>query len=1663
MKYEALRKAAEYTKAHRKKRNWLRVVTGLAAVVVFCTVYALILPVITLENTGEHPLTEDKAYIELKMGQNTQDTSGGIMDGSEPFDKDKTGEGFDANGGNRVVRTFDTVKYSFYYATRLHDTNDTGHYDSARVYFEFLLPANNDQAMFSVDDMAWLKTDVVSYVYEKESITIEGVTYQILHGSFLDVREGSDITAAVRSQEVVIRVLNSKNGFEIQPVFSMWLECNDVKIMYENNIPKDTAYKKGSNCYSHQKCEIASILPDKVTVTCTPRYDVTLKQGEISKCSWAGDFDFSTGNDSALDQTNAFLDSAGWDLSKAAEGIVSIPSGGYAGNLQFRKKVTDMDLTVKVQDHPGGTGEPRTGIYVTFDKGEQIRFSVVNREGKPLVQTMGGDGALLGWNDLGYLTEEEVKKYQTAEGIDYRIVREGMVFYQYIGERLVAKLDLSEYIAADTAATVSIWHWGDEGARIDIPFVLEESVWNGRINGYGIRLMVKGLDAEHGLRGCELPSEGDTIEFDITLVTKYTDSSSGVSQNVTTEFKPLVWSADSFEAGDQQQDGREVNKGGINGGLPVYAAPLNHTEEGASSESCQNGGTWTFADGGVDTYEGEVHRRIHVKVSGYTFDPTHLPSTYYGGASMNDTAEFYNRDVLGSSGTEYWNIRQAVFSTGEMWVVTPFYNQAGSDPAHYITAVKNISDLTMQQSIFAREMEVKDGDNNSKYKKEGKLDQLNAAVTLRNPGTFESGVSFLKPFGGWNESLIDKCFDGMDALKDYATPGTYTDLEAYVFNDGAEGDNVCVAYNLMVKFDNAFFEPVAAETLVNAGCGGSIDSNGNIQGVNFRNEGSVSKYAAFDWSDWPDYGKVQIEKAWAPKILYGTIHEGKGWDHKEQKPDGADYDSEMIKATADDIEWYRSLEDMKADGKECVAVLMEFHNVANDLENGYKTMNHLHLSVHGKIKDTVESGYVYAVTNNAVAWTKRDLKHLVGADSSGQKGAKEYQEYVHYHFPSYWNDNGKDIFLDFPEPTHERSWKRCTGVGQGTSTEGNNGFGTAFKSKVDGNGTFHDGTGGRYYQDNIYVVPYKSEVDIKVAQTIEGGSSRTVYDQDQNQRVVDYMVMPKFVCSRPVTSGDDHKTIYTDATLTVTLPRGLEYYPNTATWGGLYTQDSSCRQPGTVAGGQMLETQIVKNEDESTTLTWVLKNVPLREGSVILEPIHFSCRIGNSSDPTKDVTSGQTLKVQTDIYSAADPGVIHGSAYNNQSSTDIKISKSTALSIIKTADQSVVDLGDTQGFTMKVYNSSDVPYTGWIADILPKSGVGHSSYNGSLRVEEFKIVAAMNRPGLKFYYTTDSSISSVTDVRNLDIDDNTKLDSASRKWTEFQLDENLSWKPNVDAPSEPITAIAYQYTIPEKMMIAMHITLSLPDGKPGDVIHNKLLLNNLLSSDRCQIITRTLEGLTWMDTNFDGIQNDGIEDVASLNRLSGVKVELLKLKNNGDSTEEGDYEPYHYQGKASQPPVVIETGQQVSVLAVQPDNAENWNPAEPYEKGRYKFTDLPAGTYAVRFTDGTGATKITPLIASPSNRGENDTIDSDGIATYTPDRSSLQRTFIPGIVLPTVEKQQVSHYESKYNDSGFYERGTELPQTGGTGTLPYTFSGIAIMGGTLLYYRKRRRKGEKQS
>ena len=203
---------------------------------------------------------------------------------------------------------------------------------------------------------------------------------------------------------------------------------------------------------------------------------------------------------------------------------------------------------------------------------------------------------------------------------------------------------------------------------------------------------------------------------------------------------------------------------------------------------------------------------------------------------------------------------------------------------------------------------------------------------------------------------------------------------------------------------------------------------------------------------------------------------------------------------------------------------------------------------------------------------------------------------------------------------------------------------------------------------------------------------------------------------------------------------------------------------------------------------------------------------------------------------------------------------------------------------------------------------------------------------------------------------------------------------------------------------------STPDRDKSNYFVNLLSSGDTITITENPTVRRTLEGLAWMDYDRDGSQGTGKDEP----RIQGVQVELLKRKEPGDPEAEASYEAVCYPGTTT--PIAIQTGQQISVRASGVDKAVVYAPDG--EPGHYKFLDLPAGTFAVRFTDGDGETKISQLNPTRSNVGADDK-DSDGIPVFD-EKGELQKTVILNLNMPRAEEMSVTLYESKYHDSGFY-------------------------------------------
>lgn len=782
---------------------------------------------------------------------------------------------------------------------------------------------------------------------------------------------------------------------------------------------------------------------------------------------------------------------------------------------------------------------------------------------------------------------------------------------------------------------------------------------------------------------------------------------------------------------------------------------------------------------------------------------------------------------------------------------------------------------------------------------------------------------------------------------------------------------------------------------------------------NHRNEPDNQLYWGTNLTKF--YGSAIELTDTAPSVIYSGGAAAKEWMvYYATKPDGSDWtsDNELLTTYEDSLVFYKSPSEIPS-GHLCVGLLFCFK------EDTYSTSisePYFFIQQPAKVRDDMNlSGNTYIIASTSRVWTKSMFEK-----------AKMTLDGI----PDWTNSETK--LSSFPSGYYNSA--NITGSTWYVKTD--------YSQAANGIVKDHN-SDWRHWGDTLLVIGYKTGITKTLCQTSDN-TAKTNYNLDAEQRVVDFKLQPRTYYDQ--VSGSNNLT--TTVTIVDTLPKYLTYVPGSSYFGGTYEQTSTNGgTQGTITGGTLHEPdRIVNNADGTQTLTWVITGVTVGED---MPAIYYSANIGDRNN--KDVPTGTTDLVNkvriTATHDIRQPTLVNG----NYAEVGIAVTRGAASSYGKYSKQDVVEVDGRIDYVIYYDNNAVTEATKPVlVDAMPVNGVLGSNFTGTWRITSFKIIldgTSTTLADLKasLHYTMESEYEG-KDLAYLQAN---------------QVNPNENWAEAAIGTDGTVTAlngitpvmwVLNCESLPGNSELRVEYTIELTPAADSTLDNvkyvNQFSTGNTTTTTDTPVVRRTLEGLTWMDDNGDGIQN---EDAAR--RISGVKVELLKLKDGGDAANESDYEPYHYQGNPNLPVVEIETGKIVSVLA------NSSSDATTYEPGRYKFTDLPAGTFAVRFTDGSKA--ISPLLASPSNRGTDDTKDSDGIATYTVNHATLEKTVILGIDMPTAENMSVTLYESKYHDSGFYEKSHELPNTGGHGTTPYTTGGLLLLTGAgilLLYSNKKRRK-----
>lgn len=741
-------------------------------------------------------------------------------------------------------------------------------------------------------------------------------------------------------------------------------------------------------------------------------------------------------------------------------------------------------------------------------------------------------------------------------------------------------------------------------------------------------------------------------------------------------------------------------------------------------------------------------------------------------------------------------------------------------------------------------------------------------------------------------------------------------------------------------------------------------------------------------------------------VLYATKQDGTDWTS----------DWELQHTYENDLVFYNSIHEIPA-GHKCVGLLYCFKgpgplNASDPYYYGY---------VPAKIRDDMNlAGNTYMLASTSRVWTK-SMFEQAGMTLDN--------------IPDWTNSN--TTLSSFPKEKEFYKSANIDGsvwyVKETYAADGSGALGTHNSDWC-------------HWGDTLLVIGYKTGITKTLCQTSDDGTTKSTYNLDANQRVVDFKLQPRTYYDQ----GSGNHALTTTVTILDTLPKYLTYRPGSCNFGGEYTQTSvNGGTQGTVTGGSLREPDsVVKNADGTQTLTWVIPNVTVGEE---MPTIYYSANIGNRNDPNQDVPTGTTHLLNTVRITAThdlrQPSIANG----NYAEAGIAVTRGTASSFGKYSKQTLVEPDGVIDYVVYYDNNSASAADVVMLDTMPYNGINGSHFTGSYTVNSWKLdVSQCDIDKLTFYYTLNDQYK---DATTASLGGNEAAKTTIQGWTSADIASDGT--VTVMNGTQPVAwAVIGTLDSDKSVNVSMQIQLKPDQSTAGNRIENKYYVNTLSSGDTIfttenPTVNRTLEGLTWMDDSADGLQNE-----AAARRISGVKVTLMKLRDGGNPSNEADYEPYHYQGDSTKPVIEIETGKIVSVLA------NSSADATAYELGRYKFIDLPAGTFAVKFEDG--STKISPLIASPANRGgSDDTIDSDGIAAYNSDKSQLLKTVILDIDMPTAEQMNVILYESKYHDSGFYERGYELPSTGGAGTTLFTTVGLTLVfGAAVLLYRDHRRRKE---
>lgn len=652
----------------------------------------------------------------------------------------------------------------------------------------------------------------------------------------------------------------------------------------------------------------------------------------------------------------------------------------------------------------------------------------------------------------------------------------------------------------------------------------------GRIYAYTAQLELFNPVKAKGFKGLEYPTGPISFDVDVSSVFKLTETTEGpasVSDDVSEDFRPLLFVGGGHNIQTIADNGRTVVQNHNSYNYPVSLSPRNiHQTDGKHGSDwyqCYQGGDWTVSQDGT---------KIHMVVDNYAIDYEHgFPYGNWGNGATT-VGTWYNK----YSGLE--NI--GVFSSADLFMIQPYYSL--KDGSYILDRYENgvagsftmkLTDSNLQaKALSGAELPIVEDNSNQANRGE---DTATRGYELRRPGgwntwvvyTHNDNVGNISEWGSQRPSATATEYGGYGWAhgRDYAVLGTKMRILAGTqVNMSGEMDLLRVADRTFLKIDD--------------------------KAMSFDPTREIASRTAHGDVRYPE-SKEHCSYFWVAKS------DGTGWTD----------DAEMLAASMhdEDLVFYDSLEALEADGKVCVGVIAEIiwannSDAANNWCYMWKTYP---VTV---TDDFSMIGHVAQANVEAETWTWRSVEPYV-AESTGKPATEltweDYQTWTLANIPSI----GEHRALDYVAP-----WKHANR----SQYE---------KSVYNEEGVWQGGHNTNYnLGDSLLILGETTGVKIEVAQRASG-TPREIFDMDYQQRTVDYVVTPSV--TRGVEAMTDDSP--TDVTLTVTLPKDLTYIPGSFVYGGTYEEHTPAQ--GTVTGGEPFSPQVSIGDDGSTTLVVRLENV----------------------------------------------------------------------------------------------------------------------------------------------------------------------------------------------------------------------------------------------------------------------------------------------------------------------------------------------------------------------------------------------------------------------------------------------------------------------------------------